>query len=320
MTFVRIGGCGKQSHVDEGGKKRVGSRDGDEVGINMRTDNMDQIRIDNLRIFAHHGVYEEENEKGQNFYVSAVLETDTMPAGILDDLALSTNYGEVCRFLDGFVKEHTYKLIETVAEKATEALLLTFPLVRRVTLEVRKPEAPIPLPFASVSVRITRGWHKVYLSCGSNMGDRRRHLEEAVQELRADDKCRVLQVSDWIETPPYGGVEQDDFLNGAIEVDTLYTPQMLLMKLHEIEQNHGRERKIHWGPRTLDLDILLYEDCILYTKDLILPHIDMHNRRFVLEPLMQIAPYAEHPVLRKNVRQMFEEEQVRKGFDGPRVE
>lgn len=132
-------------------------------------------------------------------------------------------------------------------------------------------------------------------------------MEEAADALRANEKCRVLRVSDWIETPPYGGVEQDDFLNGAIGMDTLYTPQMLLRKLHEIEQAHGRERKVHWGPRTLDLDILLYDDRIVDTKDLIVPHTDMHNRRFVLEPLMQIAPYAEHPVRHKSVLQMYEE-------------
>lgn len=274
---------------------------------------MDEIRIENLQIFAHHGVYQEENEKGQNFYIDAVLETDTLRAGMLDDLSLSTNYGEVCRFLDGFVKGHTYKLIETVAERTAEAVLLEFPLVRHVTLEVKKPEAPIPLTFGSVSVKITRGWHRVYLSCGSNMGDRRRHLEEAADSLRADRKCRLLQTSEWIETKPYGGVEQDDFLNGAVELDTLYTPEMLLEKLHEIERAHGRERRIHWGPRTLDLDILLYEDRVLCTKELTVPHIDMHNRRFVLEPLMQIAPYAQHPVLHRSVRQMYEDLAEREG-------
>lgn len=268
---------------------------------------MDQIIIENLKIFAHHGVYREENEKGQNFYVNAVLETDTMRAGTLDDLDLSTNYGEVCRFLDGFVKGHTYKLIETVAERTAEAVLLHFPMVRKITLEVRKPEAPVPLPFESISVRITRGWHRVYLSCGSNMGDRKKHLEAAAEALRTDGKCRLLRVSDWIETKPYGGVEQDDFLNGAMELETLYTPQMLLEKLHEIEYAHGRERKIHWGPRTLDLDILLYEGCVMNTEELTIPHIDMHNRRFVLEPLVKIAPYAEHPVWHKSVRQMYEE-------------
>ena len=268
---------------------------------------MDQIIINNLAVFAHHGVYHEENEKGQNFYINAVLETDTRNAGTLDDLDLSTNYGEVCTFLDSFLKEHTYKLIETVAERAAEKLLLRFPLVRRVTLEVRKPEAPILLPFESVSVKITRGWHRTYLSCGSNMGDKKAHLDGAVSALRDDVKCRVLRVSDWIETKPYGGVEQEDFLNGVIMLETLYTPQMLLEKLHEIEHEHHRERKVHWGPRTLDLDILLYEGCIMHTEELVIPHADMQNRFFVLKPLAQIAPYERHPLLGQTAGQMCDE-------------
>lgn len=267
---------------------------------------MDQIIIENLAVFAHHGVYREENEKGQNFYINAVLETDTRKAGTLDDLDLSTNYGEVCAFLDNFLKEHIYKLIETVAEKASEELLLRFPSVRRVTLEIRKPEAPIPLPFESVSVKITRGWHRAYLSCGSNMGDREAHLDGAVEALKADAGCRVLRVSDWVETAPYGGVEQDNFLNGAICLETLYTPEMLLAKLHEIERDHKRERTVHWGPRTLDLDILLYEDCVMYTQELIIPHVDMQNRYFVLKPLAQIAPYERHPLLGLSIGQMYE--------------
>ena len=267
---------------------------------------MDQIIIDNLMVFAHHGVYREENEKGQNFYINAILEADLRQAGTLDNLDLSTNYGEVCKFIDQFLREHTYKLIETAAERTSEALLLRFPLVRRVTLEIRKPEAPIPLPFESVSVKITRGWHRAYLSCGSNMGDRRAHLDGAVEALKADAKCRVLRVSDWIETAPYGGIEQDNFLNGAIQIETLYTPKMLLEKLHEIEFDHKRERRVHWGPRTLDLDILLYEDCVMYSEDLIIPHVDMQNRYFVLKPLAQIAPYERHPLLGQSIGQMYE--------------
>lgn len=267
---------------------------------------MDRIIINNLQIYAHHGVYREENEKGQNFYINAVLETDTRMAGILDDLSLSTNYGEVCVFLDRFVKENTYKLIETVAEKAAEELLLRFPLVRRVTLEIQKPEAPVPLPFGYVSVKIVRGWRKAYLSCGSNMGDRKAHLDGALGALKEDPRCRVLRVSDWIETTPYGGVEQDDFLNGAIAVETLYTPEMLLEKLHDIENEHHRERKVHWGPRTLDMDILLYEDCVMDTEELTIPHKDMQNRYFVLKPLAQIAPYERHPVLMQSIGQLYE--------------
>lgn len=268
---------------------------------------MDQIRIENLRIYAHHGVYAEENEKGQNFYINAVLETDTRKAGVMDDLELSTDYGEVCLFFQRFLTEHTYKLIETAAEKAAEAVLLEFPLVRCITLEIRKPEAPIPLPFESVSVRITRGWKKAYLACGSNMGNREEYLSAALEALRLDEKCRVLQVSDWMTTTPYGGVEQEDYLNGAIAIETLYTPEELLERIHEIEKDNDRERKVHWGPRTLDLDILLYEDCVMYTETLKIPHADMHNRDFVLAPLAQIASYEIHPVLHKPVIQLYRE-------------
>lgn len=268
---------------------------------------MDQIKIENLRIYAHHGVYAEENEKGQNFYINAVLETDVRKAGVMDDLGLSTNYGEVCLFMERFLTEHTYQLIETAAQRTAEEVLLAFPLVRRITLEIRKPEAPIPLPFESVSVQVTRGWKKAYLACGSNMGEREAYLNAAVTALRQDPGCRVLRVSDWMSTTPYGTVEQDDFLNGAIAIETLYTPQELLERIHEIESENGRERKIHWGPRTLDLDILLYEDCVLYTEDLKIPHVDMQNRDFVLAPLAQIAPYEIHPVLHQSVMRLYQE-------------
>ena len=268
---------------------------------------MDQIRIENLRIFAHHGVYAEENEKGQNFYVNAVLETNTRDAGVMDELELSTNYGEVCQLFQRCLTENTYKLIETAAERAAEEVLLYFPLVRRITLELRKPEAPIPLSFESVSVQITRGWHRAYIACGSNMGEREAYLNAAVEALRGDNRCRVIQVSDWMTTTPYGDVEQEDFLNGVIAIETLYTPEELLECIHEIEQNHDRQRKIHWGPRTLDLDILLYEGCVMYTDTLKIPHEDMHNRDFVLAPLAQIAPYELHPVLHKSVMQLYQE-------------
>ena len=87
---------------------------------------MDQIVIEDLRVFAHHGVYREENEKGQNFYVNAVLDTDTRRAGIMDDLDLTTNYGEVCVWIDSFLREHTYKLLETAAERTAEAYQARF--------------------------------------------------------------------------------------------------------------------------------------------------------------------------------------------------
>lgn len=267
----------------------------------------DQIIIEDIQIYAYHGVYQQENENGQNFYVSAILDTDTREAGRTDDLALSTNYGVVCRFLHTFLTEHTYKLIETAAERASEALLLQFPHVRQVTLEVKKPEAPITVPFGSVSVRIVRGWKRAYIACGSNIGDRRAHLNAAVDALLGDKKCRVLRVSDWVETTPYGGVEQADYLNGALSVETLYTPEELLGILQGIEKAEARERKERWGPRTLDLDILFYEGRVLDTAKLTIPHKDMQNRDFVLRPLAQIAPYEIHPIFGKSVTELLVE-------------
>lgn len=268
---------------------------------------MDQIIVEDLQVYAHHGVYPQENEEGQNFYVSVILDTDTRAAGMADDLGLSTNYGVVCRFLHTFLTEHTYKLIETAAERASEALLLQFPHVRQVTMEIKKPEAPITVPFGSVSVKIVRGWRRVYLACGSNIGDKKAHLHAAVDALSADKRCRVLRVSDWMDTTPYGGVEQADYLNGAFALETLYTPGELLEKLHEIEKAEARERKERWGPRTLDLDILLYEGVVMDTDQLTIPHRDMCNRDFVLRPLAQIAPYERHPVVGKAVMELLAE-------------
>jgi len=268
---------------------------------------MDEIKIEGLEIYAGHGVFEEENRNGQPFFVNAVLYTDTRSAGLNDDLALSTHYGEVSHLIHSFLRKNTFKLIETAAERTAQQVLLNFPLIQAVDLEIRKPEAPIGLPFTSVSVKISRGWKKAYLGIGSNMGDKRKYMDDAVKRLKADERIRKVRTSSWIATKPYGGVEQDDFLNGAVELETLYTPRELLQFLQAVEKAAGRERKVHWGPRTLDLDILFYEDCVSDTKELTVPHPDIQNREFVLKPLYELCPYYIHPLFCKSVRQMLDE-------------
>ena len=149
-------------------------------------------------------------------------------------------------------------LIEAVAEQTTRALLKEFPKIREIDFTINKPNAPIKLPFGNVAVTVHRGWHKVYLSIGSNIGDKEAYLNQAIDSLYDDDCCRVCAVSNFIETEPYGPVEQDNFLNGCVEIETLYSPQELLDAVHKIEANADRKREIHWGPRTLDIDIVLY--------------------------------------------------------------
>lgn len=266
---------------------------------------MDEIRIEDLEVFAHHGVYPQETRDGQNFYVNAVLYAQIRAAGLTDDLTLSTNYGEVCHFIHGWMQENTFLLIESVAERLAEALLLKFPLIRELDLEIRKPQAPIGLPFRSVSVKVHRGWHRVFLAMGSNLGNREQYIREGIKALEACPQVRVKQVSQLLVTKPYGGVEQEDFLNGAMEIETLWTPTELLEQLHVIEAAAQRKREIHWGPRTLDLDILFYDKKIVETVDLQIPHVDMQNRYFVLKPLNELAPYFRHPVLGKTVSELL---------------
>lgn len=266
----------------------------------------DCIKIENLEVFAHHGVFQEEQENGQNFYVNAKLYTQTRAAGQKDDLTLSTHYGEVCHFINRFMKEHTWQLIETVAEQLAEAVLLKYERVSAIELEIRKPSAPIGLPFESVSVCVERGWHSVFVAFGSNMGEREKYIEAALSGLKNHRLICVEQVSDVIHTEPYGGVEQDEFLNGVVQLKTLLTPMELLEFLHELEQKAERKREIHWGPRTLDLDIIFYDNEIIDTKDLVVPHPDMHNRTFVLEPMCQLAPWYRHPILQKTMRELLD--------------
>lgn len=269
--------------------------------------NLDEIRIEDLEVFANHGVFPEENVLGQKFLVSAVLYTDTRRAGRTDDLTASIHYGEVCAFIDRYLREHTFKLLERAAESLAEELLLNTQNLRKVRIEIKKPWAPVGLPLKTVSVSIEREWHDVIIALGSNMGDREGYLNGAVEKLNAANGCRVKKISDFIETPPYGVTDQADFLNGCLEMETLMYPHELLDELHRIEKEAGRERIVRWGPRTLDLDIIFYDDLILQDDDLCIPHVEMHKREFVLKPLCGIAPYKRHPVTGKTVKEMLDE-------------
>lgn len=267
---------------------------------------MDKIKITDLEIFARHGVFPEEQKLGQKFLVSAVLYTDTRKAGKTDDLTASIHYGDVCHIINDFLTKHTFQLLERAAEALAEELLLHINNLRKVILEIKKPWAPIGLPLETVSVEITRGWHTAYIALGSNLGDKKAYLDNAIQALDTTAGCRVTDVSSYLETAPYGMTEQDNFLNACLRLETLLTPTELLEELHRIEASAGRERLIHWGPRTLDLDIIFYDDLIYADKMLCIPHAEMHKRQFVLEPLQELAPYHHHPATGKTVHEMLE--------------
>lgn len=129
---------------------------------------------------------------------------------------------------------------------------------------------------------------RAYLSIGTNLGDRFDNLARALDLLMRNPANQNLKVSPIYETEPVGGVKQDDFLNVAVALDTNLTPLELLHWLQIIEKSLHRRRLIHWGPRTIDLDIVLYEDEEWQTANLKIPHPEMGNRRFVLQPLLDV--------------------------------
>lgn len=268
---------------------------------------MDQIYIENLELFGYHGVLEQEQELGQKFIVGATLYLDTRKAGKTDSLKESLDYSEVCQKIKEIVERQRFLLIERVAEIIAEKLLLNYETLKEVEITVKKPWAPVMVHLDTVSVTIRRKWHKAYLSIGSNIGDREGYLDLAIDHLNEENDTKVTAVSDYIETKSWGDVEQDDFLNGALEIETLKTPRELLETAMAIEQMAHRERLVHWGPRTLDVDILFYDDEIIMEEDLKIPHVEIPRREFVLEPMAAIAPYHMHPVFHKSMVEMLEE-------------
>ena len=265
---------------------------------------LDKIEIKELEVFANHGVYPEENVLGQKFVISATLFTRTRLAGLTDELSASINYGEVSHMITDFTRKHTYKLLESLAENLAEMLLCSLSGLEKITLKIEKPWAPVGLPLKTVSVEITRKWHTAYIAFGSNMGDKKMYIDNGIRGLAETKGCRIEAISDYLITEPYGVTDQDEFLNGVLKMRTLLTPGELLVRLHQLEQEANRERIIHWGPRTLDLDILFYEDFVSGTKELTVPHPDMQNRSFVLDPMDELNPGYVHPLLQKTIRQM----------------
>ena len=147
---------------------------------------------------------------------------------------------------------------------------------------------------------------RVFIGIGSNEGERLSNISRAAQALAQLPMTRLVQMAPIYETAPVGGPPQGDFLNTVVELDTAIAPRELLAYLKALETQFGRRPSdVRWGPRVIDLDILLYDQTVTSDPDLIIPHPLLHHRRFVLEPLADLAPALVHPVLKKTVAELL---------------
>jgi len=145
--------------------------------------------------------------------------------------------------------------------------------------------------------------HIVYLSLGTNIGNRPANLKQALSSL--PPQMTVKKKSRVYETPPWGYTEQDNFLNQVVKVSTYLEPEPLLKHIKRLEVALGRKSTFRHGPRLIDIDILFYDEEILETSSLVIPHPHLHERGFVLMPLMDIAPDLVHPVQKKKIRELM---------------
>lgn len=262
---------------------------------------MDKIYIKDLEIFANHGYFQEEKKLGQKFILSFELDLDLSGAGEKDDLDQTVHYGILCEEIEKEFTKTSYDLIEKAAEEIVNFILLKYEAVNKVKLKLKKPWAPVRKHLDYVAIEIERQWHKAYIAIGTNLGDKEKNIREALEIISNSSHTKINKIAKYYNTEPVGYTDQDEFLNTAIEIKTLLNPKNLMKFLLEVEKSLKRERIIRWGPRTLDLDVIFYDDLISSDEEVIIPHPRMEERLFVLNPLCDIAPYKLHPILNKRI-------------------
>lgn len=256
---------------------------------------MDRIEINGLRVVTVVGALPHEREIPQPLRLDLSLEVDLRDAGRSDDLADTVHYGLVAERVADAVRESKDILLERLADRVAE-VVLTFSRVEAVEVRLIKLRPPIgeDANDTAVTIRRTRAEidvprvssHQAFVALGSNLGDREEYLRYAVGQLD-----RVVATSRVYETDPVGGPEgQGAYLNMVVEIETFLDPFALIRRCQRIEADAMRQRLVRWGPRTLDVDLLLYDDYTIDSDILTLPHPRFAERRFVLEPLAEIAP------------------------------
>lgn len=261
----------------------------------MTSEANDRIEVRGLLVTTVVGVLAHERTMAQPLQIDLDLHVDLRDAGRTDDLSDTANYGDVAERVALIVRESKDALLERVADRIAE-MVVGIDRVEAVDVTVTKLRPPIPEQLDSTAVRIRRhrrdydtvlrDQHLAIIALGSSLGDREGYLRLAVSSF--DDVQRTSRV---FETDPVGGPEgQGAYLNMVMSVQTPLDPYALLRRCQQIESAALRQRVVHWGPRTLDVDLLFYDDVRIDDPQLTVPHPRFAERRFVLAPLEEVAP------------------------------
>ena len=260
----------------------------------------DRVNVTNLCLHGHHGVFPEETTLGQKFFIDISCETDFTRCTATDDHKKAVNYATLCELAKQVSDDGPYRLIETLADRIATAVLDRFAIVTEVTVNVRKPSAPLAYQQDHVGVELTRRrTRQVAFSFGSNVGDPRQNVGNAISYLQAEPGLHVDGVSQLYATAPWGKTDQDWFVNASATGWSDLAPLALLKICKRIEAQIGRVPNERWGPRVIDIDLLYADDLEIDTPELRLPHAELFNRAFVLIPLAEIAPH--HVVLDREI-------------------
>ena len=255
----------------------------------------DHIYVNGLRLMALVGVLPHEREGEQPVQVDIDLEVDLAEAGLTDNLVDTANYGAIAEAVSEVVRTSSDVLLERLVARIAERCL-QFDHVEVADVRLTKLRPPIAENLDSTAVRIVRSRvdmkiparHRAIVALGSNLGDRVAYLRFGLERL-----SNVVAQSQVFETDPVGGPDnQGPYLNMVAVIDTDLDPYAMLRRLLQIEAEAHRVRIERWGPRTLDLDLLFYDDVTINSEELIVPHPRFAERRFVLEPLSEVA--SEH--------------------------
>lgn len=290
-----VSGCRSRDrthvHFGDGTRRLVGYARRQPTGA----PNMDRVLIDDLRVLTVIGALAHEREAAQPLRVDLSIGLDLRDAGRSDELDDTVNYGLVAECIVDLANESKHVLLERLATDIADRVL-GFDRVEEVDVTVTKLRPPVPTPVGTTAVRLvrTRGdvrlpplrLHEAIVALGSNLGDREGFLRLAVRELGT-----ITAMSQVFETEPIGGPDdQGAYLNMVVKVETSLDPFAFIRRCQRIEAGAQRQRVVYWGPRTLDVDLLFFDDIRIDSEDLTVPHPRINERRFVLTPLSEVAP------------------------------